>query len=128
MCLTPKPRPPRRAFVVCSLRSPDEVAAQTRAVAKGIDGDQGGINMLPQNGMSTENELAGWVAADGTVKFDVGFDDFVGDRPETVRVQYVVTNDAGKEIYRNADLSDNAAGQAFDRVSTSDIAALMARG
>ena len=103
-------------------------------------GDQGDINMFPQNGVSMEglknfngsayksmeNELADWVEAGGTVKFDVSFDDFVGDRPGTVSVQYVVTDDAGKVIYENDDLFDNAAGQTFDRVSKADIAARMA--
>ena len=105
-------------------------------------GDQGDINMFPQNGVSMEglknfngsayksmeNELADWVEAGGTVKFDVSFDDFVGDRPGTVGVNYVVTNDAGDVVYRNEQLFDNEAGQTFNRVSKSDIAARMAEG
>ena len=134
-------------------RSADEVAAQTKAATKGIDGDHGGhavahrfvgdqgeINMFPQNGVSMdglknfngsayksmENELADWVEAGGTVKLDIGFDDFVGDRPGTVAVQYVVTNDAGKAIYENDRLFDNVAGQTFNRASKADIAARLA--
>ena len=105
-------------------------------------GDQGDINMFPQNGVSMEglknfngsayksmeNELADWVEAGGTVKLDIGFDDFVGNRPGTVEVSYVVTNDAGKVIYGNDRLFDNAAGQTFDRVPRSDIASRLAGG
>ena len=34
--------PPRRGFVVGLPRSADEVSAQTRAAAKGVEGDHGG--------------------------------------------------------------------------------------
>jgi hypothetical protein len=133
-------------------RSADEVAAQGRAAAKGIDGDHGGhaiphrfigdqgdINMFPQNGVpvgaaknfngsafkTLENELADWVQAGATVKYDINFSDFVGDRPGTVAIEYKVFDNAGNEVFRNGDVFDNAAGQVFSRMSRSEIEAVL---
>jgi hypothetical protein len=124
-------------------RSPDEVAAQGRAAEKGIAGDHGGhavphrflgdqgdINLFPQNGVpvgaaknfngsafkTLENELADWVQAGGTVKYDVSFSDFVGSRPGTVEVRYKVLNKDGVEVFKNRDSFENQAGEVFNRV------------
>lgn len=132
-------------------RSADETAAQASTAAKGIKGDHGGhavphrflgdqgeINMFPQNGVpdgalknfngsafkTLENELADWVEAGGKVDYEVKFSDFdpkFPDRPNTVRIEYKVYNDKGVEVYRNRDRFMNEAGQVFDRMSKSDI-------
>lgn len=134
-------------------RSSDEVAAQSRAAARGIDGDHGGhalphrfvgdqgdVNLWPQNGVpdgplrnfngsaykTMENELAAWVDAGGTVRFDVEFSDFVGDRPSTVGVSYAVTDANGRTVFRNEQLFDNQAGETFNRLSRAEIADIMA--
>ncbi len=133
-------------------RSSDEVAAQGRAAANGIPGDHGGhavphrfvgdqgaINMFPQNGVAAgsaknfngsafktlENELADWVQAGGTVKYDVSFSNFAGKRAGTVGIEYKVFDKAGNEVFRNGDMFKNEAGQVFERVSRAKIETIL---
>ncbi len=133
-------------------RSGDEVAAQGRAADKGIAGDHGGhavphrfmgdqgdINLFPQNGVATaagknfngsafktlENELADWVQAGGTVKYDVKFSDFARDRPGRVSIEYKVFDNAGNEVFRRRSNFRNEAGQVFERMSRNDVQATM---
>ncbi len=133
------------------VRSPSETAAQSATAAKGIAGDHGGhavphrflgdqgeINMFPQNGVpdgvkknfngsafkTLENELADWVSSGGRVDYEVKFSNFDPahpSRPNTVRIEYTVFNKDGVEVYRNRDRFANEAGQTFDRISKSEI-------
>lgn len=126
-------------------RSSAETGAQDNVRARGkadddaghiighrFTGDQGERNMFPQNFnfnrsayKTMENEWAGWIEAGGTVKVNVALKGGDGARPDQVGVVYEVFNDAGKRVYKNIELFDNAAGQTFDRVSTADIKAML---
>lgn len=138
-------------------RSAAERLAQSKTAAKGLDtdhgghaiphrflGDQGDVNMFPQNGVpinelknfngsafkTLENELADWVKAGGKVEYEVKFRDFdpkFPDRPNTVSFEYKVYNEKGAEVYRNADDFENKAGQVFKRVSNNDISTLLGK-
>lgn len=122
-------------------RGKDELDAQDEVRGRGIEdddaghiighrfmGDQGAANMFPQNFnfnrsayKTMENEWAAWIDAGGTVKVNVALTGGTADRPGQVGVVYEVFNAAGKRVYKNSELFDNAAGQVFDRVPTADI-------
>lgn len=104
-------------------------------------GDQGPINMFPQNGVplgalknfngsayrTMMNELSDWVKAGAEVRLDVrlGKMDASG-RPGVVDVSYEVwSND--RRVYKNEDYFENRAGQVFQRMSKSEILARLAR-
>ncbi len=130
-------------------RSPAEKAAQEAAAIKGIAGDHGGhavghrflgdqgdINLFPQNGVPTaagknfngsafgklESELADWIKAGGKVDYEVNFSNFDGARPGTVGIEYRVLNKDGVEVYNHKDRFRNEAGQIYERLSKNDIA------
>lgn len=126
-------------------RSSAETAAQDEVRGRGIDGDdaghvighrflsdQGTRNMFPQQFnfnrgayKTMENEWAAWIDHGGTVKAKVDLLGGTAERPDQVKVTYEVFNEAGKRVFRNTDLFDNAAGQTFDRVPTDRIASLL---
>ena len=126
-------------------RSSAETTAQDKVRGRGIDGDdaghvighrflgdQGTRNMFPQQFnfnrgayKTMENEWAAWIDHGGTVKAKVDLLGGTPERPDQVKVTYEVFNDAGKRVFRNTDLFDNAAGQSFDRVPTDRIANLL---
>ena len=125
-------------------RSRAERDAQLAAAEKGIAGDHGGhaiphrflgdqgeINLFPQNGVpdgvlknfngsafkTLENELADWVQAGGKVDYEVSFRNFDGDRAGVVVVEYRVLDKNGVEVYQKDHRFKNEAGQAYSRVS-----------
>ncbi|MBB4858829.1 hypothetical protein HNO88_002155 [Novosphingobium chloroacetimidivorans] len=126
-------------------RSSAETTAQDQVRGRGIDGDdaghvighrflgdQGTRNMFPQQFnfnrgayKTMENEWAAWIDHGGTVKAKVDLLGGTAERPDQVKVTYEVFNDAGKRVFRNTDVFDNAAGQSFDRVPTDNIASLL---
>lgn len=126
-------------------RSSAETSAQDRVRERGKDdddaghvighrflGDQGERNMFPQNFnfnrsayKTLENEWASWIEAGATVKINVTLKGGTSDRPDQVGVTYEAFNVAGKRVYKNAELFDNAAGQTFDRISAADIRAML---
>jgi hypothetical protein len=126
-------------------RSSAETTAQDQVRGRGIDGDdaghvighrflgdQGTRNMFPQQFnfnrgayKTMENEWAAWIDHGGTVKAKVDLLGGTPERPDQVKVTYEVFNDAGKRVFRNTDVFDNAAGQTFDRVPTDRIANLL---
>ena len=128
-------------------RSSDELSAQDRVRERGLDDDdaghiighrfmpdQGERNMFPQNFnfnrsayKTMENEWAAWVDAGATVKVNVALKGGTADRPAQVGVVYEVFNEAGKRVFKNSELFDNAAGQTFDRVSTADIRKMLGK-
>jgi hypothetical protein len=126
-------------------RSSAETTAQDQVRGRGIDGDdaghvighrflgdQGTRNMFPQQFnfnrgayKTMENEWAAWIDHGGTVKAKVDLLGGTPERPDQVKVTYEVFNEAGKRVFRNTDVFDNAAGQTFDRVPTDRIANLL---
>jgi hypothetical protein len=130
-----------------AVRGKDELSAQDHVRGRGLDdddaghiighrflSDQGERNMFPQNFnfnrsayKTMENEWAGWIEAGGTVKINVALKGGTADRPAQVGVVYEVVNAAGKRVFKNSELFDNAAGQVFDRVSTADIRKMLAK-
>ncbi len=126
-------------------RSSAETTAQDQVRGRGIDGDdaghvighrflgdQGTRNMFPQQFnfnrgayKTMENEWAAWIDHGGTVKAKVDLLGGTPERPDQVKVTYEVFNEAGKRVFRNTDVFDNAAGQSFDRVPTDRIANLL---
>ncbi|UIJ46496.1 DNA/RNA non-specific endonuclease [Sphingomonas cannabina] len=128
-------------------RSSDELSAQDRVRERGLDDDdaghiighrfmpdQGERNMFPQNFnfnrsayKTMENEWAAWIEAGATVKVNVALKGGTADRPAQVGVVYEVFNEAGKRVFKNSELFDNAAGQTFDRVSTADIRKMLGK-
>ena len=145
-------------------RGNSEVGAQERVASAGVDGDHGGhiiahrfvgdqgdINMFPQNGVADvkidpetgaveklknfngsayktmENEIADWVKAGGKVDIKVSFSDFDGARPSNVHYDYSVRNSAGKIVYEKKDVFSNQAGEIFKRISNADIAKLLGK-
>ncbi|WP_294265286.1 DNA/RNA non-specific endonuclease [uncultured Sphingomonas sp.] len=126
-------------------RGRDELNAQDAVRGRGLPdddaghvighrflGDQGARNMFPQNFnfnrsayKTMENEWAGWIDKGGTVKVNVELIGGTGGRPAQVGVSYEVFNDAGKRVFDNQELFDNAAGQVFDRVPTADMARIL---
>lgn len=126
-------------------RSSGETSAQDEVRGRGVEGDdaghvighrflgdQGTRNMFPQNFnfnrgayKTMENEWAAWIDHGGTVKAKVDLIGRTAERPAQVKVTYEVFNEAGKRVFRNTDLFDNAAGQTFDRVPTDRIANLL---
>jgi hypothetical protein len=72
-----------------------------------------------------ENELADWVQAGGTVKYDVSFSNFAGERAGAVGIEYKVFDKAGNEAFRNGDIFKNEAGQIFERVSKAKIETIL---
>lgn len=128
-------------------RGRDELNAQDEVRGRGLPdddaghvighrflGDQGARNMFPQNFnfnrsayKTMENEWAGWIQNGGTVKVNVELIGGTAGRPGQVAVSYEVFNDAGKRVFDNQALFDNAANQTFDRVPTREIAAMMRR-
>ena len=130
-----------------TVRGKDELSAQDHVRGRGLDdddaghiighrflSDQGERNMFPQNFnfnrsayKTMENEWAGWIEAGGTVKINVALKGGTADRPAQVGVVYEVVNAAGKRVFKNSELFDNAAGQVFDRVSTADIRKMLAK-
>lgn len=126
-------------------RSSAESRAQSATGRSGIDGDQGGhiighrflpdqgtVNMFPQAGQfnnsayrTMENEWAAWIDAGAEVRVDVQLSGYSGTRPSDVDVSYEVFNAQGEKIYSNFEMFENQAGQTFDRVSTTDIRAML---
>ncbi|PCD01589.1 hypothetical protein COC42_15775 [Sphingomonas spermidinifaciens] len=126
-------------------RGRDELAAQDTVRGRGLAdddaghvighrflGDQGARNMFPQNFnfnrsayKTLENEWATWIDKGGTVKVDIELIGGTSGRPAQVGVSYEVFNDAGKRVFDNQELFDNAAGQVFDRVPTADMARIL---
>ncbi|MFC3695119.1 DNA/RNA non-specific endonuclease [Chenggangzhangella methanolivorans] len=123
-------------------RPKSETDAQKDAAAKGKDGDQGGhmfayrftkgqgeINLVPQDAnlnvgawKKMENEFADWVNNGKEVNVEVVAKRSSGDRPDTFRASYEVTDpSSGKVIYENSKRFENAPGETFDRVSSKDI-------
>jgi hypothetical protein len=123
-------------------RPKTETDAQKDAAAKGKAGDQGGhmfayrftkgqgeINLVPQDAnlnvgawKKMENEFADWVNTGKDVNVEVVAKRSGSDRPDTFRVSYEVTDpSSGKVIYENSKRFDNAPGETFDRVSSTDI-------
>ena len=123
-------------------RPKTETDAQKDAAAKGKAGDQGGhmfayrftkgqgeINLVPQDAnlnvgawKKMENEFADWVNTGKEVNVEVVAKRSGSDRPDTFRVSYEVTDpSSGKVIYENSKRFDNAPGETFDRVSSTDI-------
>lgn len=138
------------------VRGVDEKAAQRATASKGIEGDHGGhavghrflgdqgeINMFPQNGvpegvkknfngsamLTLENELADWVKAGGKIDFEIKFSNFDKahpNRPNMVEVYYkVYDKETGNLVFENGDRFRNQAGVTFDRVSKSTINSMM---
>lgn len=138
-------------------RSKAEVDAQIATGEKGLTtdhgghaiphrflGDQGSINMFPQNGVpmdglknfngsafkTLENELADWVKAGGKVEYEVKFSDFDPkhpERPNRVVVEYVVRNSDGSVVHDRKRIFTNKAGQIYNRVSISEIKSILAK-
>lgn len=135
-------------------RSSGEKTAQRSIGKAGLDGDHGGhiidhrflgdqgpVNMFPQNGVpvgalknfngsayrTMMNELSNWVKAGAEVRVDIrlGKMDASG-RPGTVYVNYDVYNPAtGKRVYFNRDGFENSPGQVFERRTRSEIQAML---
>lgn len=128
-------------------RGQSELDAQDNVRARGIAdddaghiighrfmGDQGPSNMFPQNFnfnrsayKTMENEWAAWIENGATVKVNVSLKGGTEARPAQVGVSYEVFDAAGKRVFKNSELFDNAAGQAFDRVSTADIKSMLGK-
>ena len=143
-------------------RGNNEVSAQERIASAGVDGDHGGhivahrfvgdqgdINMFPQNGVADvkidpgtgaveklknfngsayktmENEIADWVEAGGTVDFKVRFSDFDGVRPNKVYYDYIVKDPEGNVVRHARDSFENKAGETFNRVPKATIQKLL---
>lgn len=123
-------------------RSSDEVAAQSTAASRGIDGDQGGHlighrfvtdqglrNMFPQNGnfnvsayKTLENEWADWIQSGKDVRISVDLGPAGQARPDRVRVSYEVVDPAsGRVVYDQRVTFRNEAGQTFDRIPRADM-------
>ncbi|WP_066546622.1 MULTISPECIES: DNA/RNA non-specific endonuclease [unclassified Sphingomonas] len=95
-------------------------------------GDQGTRNMFPQNFnfnrsayKTLENEWAGWIRNGGTVRVEVELIGGTGGRPDQVGATYEVFNDAGRRVFDNQELFDNAAGQQFQRVPNADMSRIL---
>ena len=96
-------------------------------IAHRFASDQGDINMFPQDAQFNnsaykrfENELHSWVKNGFQVEGRVTLDGPPGSaRPDTVTVDYVVTNpQTGEIVHWRAVEFQNQAGQTFDRVAT----------
>lgn len=124
-------------------RGSDEVAAQSTAASRGVDGDQGGHiighrfvtdqglrNLFPQNGnfnvsayKKLENEWADWIGSGKDVRITVDLGPAGQARPDRVRVSYEVVDPAsGRVVYDQRVSFRNEAGQTFDRVPRADMA------
>lgn len=124
-------------------RSSDELAAQKNLAGK-IDGDhaghvighrfgldQGVKNLFPQNGnfntsayKKFENEMADFVNAGAEIKTDIKLKWGPDGRPSTIRVNYQAFDPkTGNVIHEARERFTNTAGQVYDRLPQSDIAA-----
>jgi DNA/RNA non-specific endonuclease len=128
-------------------RGADELAAQDNVRGRGIEGDdaghlighrfmgdQGERNMFPQNFnfnrsayKTMENEWAAWIENGGTVRVNVDLVGGTAGRPERINVSYEVFNESGQRVFDNIARFRNEAGQAFERVSTTDIQRIINR-
>ena len=111
-------------------------------------GDQGEINMFPQNGVpqtginpatgeaivlknfngsaykTMENEIVDWIDTGGEVRFNVKLEKFDDLRPGQISVAYdIVDPKTGDVIFSNTETFLNQAGETFERVSKSDMSA-----
>ena len=92
-------------------------------------GDQGGINMFPQNTnfnnsayRTMENEIADWTKSGKEVNMTYELGPSGVDRPGSVNVSYEVLDPAtGDPVYFNSQRFYNQAGQKFQRIPSSDM-------
>jgi len=107
----------------------EEGDAGGHAVAHRFMGDQGDINLFPQEQnfnnsayKTMENELADWTKQGKEVKLNIEFDPPGADRPDVVRVEYDVIDPATGEVrYSNTQEFENDVGQTFKRIPASEM-------
>jgi hypothetical protein len=91
--------------------------------------DQGEKNLFPQNSnlnrgayKSMENEWADWTEAGYEVKLKVKLDPPGSSRPDNVSARYeVIDPDTSEEVFKREHSFSNNSGEAFERVSKSDM-------
>jgi len=91
--------------------------------------DQGEKNLFPQNSnlnrgayKSMENEWADWTDAGFEVKLKVDLDPLGSARPDNIKAQYEVLDPStGEKVFKREHVFSNTSGEAFERVSKSDM-------